>query len=315
MWPCDSGMKTASSIPFVSEINDLHAAAGSALRSELPEIHVFAHEPRSVPTERRGLRHHRRGFFQLTYALAAANDPASDVLFAAAPEHVLTDSEFAGRRGFTVYFKAELLAHQLASPSNEFPFLCLPTPLRLPVTAEDGARLMPQFARLREVFATTHPYRLRQLAALTAALLYDCRACYEREHPDANEPSLCSALICRFDDVVLQNFQTHHTVEEYARLLHVSADHLSAEVKARTGRNARDLIAERIVTEAKHLLTYSELTVSQIADQLGFPEPTHFTRFFKRHVGAGPVDFRRGAGDGSIDARKPDAPTLLQAVG
>jgi AraC-like DNA-binding protein len=308
-------MKTASAIPLVSEINDLHAAAGSALRSDLPAIHVFAHDPLSAPAEKRGLRHHRRGFFQVTYATADAGGAEHDLLFAAAPEHVLTGLEFAAQRGFTAYFKTELLAHQLASPTNEFPFLCLPTALRLPLAAEDCARLQPQFARLREVFETKHPYRLRQLAALTAALLYDCRACYERQHPDAEEPALCSALICRFDDVVLQNFQTHHTVEEYAKLLHVSADHLSAEVKARTGRNARDLIAERIVIEAKHLLTYSELTVSQIAGQLGFPEPTHFTRFFKRHVDASPVDFRRGIGALKIDARKPDAPTLLEAVG
>lgn len=308
-------MKPAGSIPFFAEIDALHAAAGSPRRTDLPSFHVFAHEQLRTPASVHHLRHHRRGFFQITYARAVTDGANADLLFAAAPEHVLTGLEFADRPGFTFYFKPDVLAHQLASPSNEFPFLCLPTPLRLPLAAPDSARLKPQFTRLQEVFETKHPYRLRQLAALTTALLYDCRGCYDRHRPAGNETGLCAALICRFEEVVLQNFQKHHTVEAYAKLLHVSADHLSAEVKAHTGRNARDLIAERIVTEAKHLLTYSELTVSQIAHQLGFPEPTHFTRFFRRHVGASPVDFRRGGGPVKIDTRKPDAPTLLEAAG
>ncbi|MGH9160292.1 MAG: helix-turn-helix domain-containing protein, partial [Vicinamibacteraceae bacterium] len=66
-------------------------------------------------------------------------------------------------------------------------------------------------------------------------------------------------------------------------------------VKARTGRTAREIVAERVVLEAKRLLAFTDLSVSEIADHLLFSEPSHFARFFKRHARQTPLDFRRDA--------------------
>jgi AraC family transcriptional regulator, transcriptional activator of pobA len=85
-------------------------------------------------------------------------------------------------------------------------------------------------------------------------------------------------------------------------------------VKAKTRRNARDIIAERLIAEARHLLTYTELNVSQIADQLGFGEPTHFTRFFKPHVQEGPQVFRRRILRYPTSSLTPDSADELRAT-
>ncbi len=249
---------------------------------------------------------HRRGFFQLTYRVGD-NEREGDVLLASSPDQVLSSANYLratfGRpHGFTLLFKAEALAHQLASPTNEFPFFCLPASLELPVPAGLRGQLLPQFqavARAADDLASA--YRAQRFSALAAALLYDVRSIYERSEASFAEHRLCAQLVCRFDEVVLQHFQTHRTVEDFARLLHVSADHLSAEVKARTGRNAREINAERLSTEAKHLLIYTELAASEIADRLGFGEATHFARFFKRHVQESPSEFRRRVHRAPVD--------------
>lgn len=290
-------MISNSTIPLFREIPDLYAAARLQRSPRSTGIDVLAlkAEPAARPAAHT-IGPHRRGFFQLTYLLC--DDGGRDALLASSPEQVLNSADYLRatlehQHGFTLLFKAEALAHQLASPTNEFPFFCLPASLELPLSSDLREKLLPQFRAVERAADDDGPYRVQRLSALTAALLYDVRTLYERAEATPGEHRLCTQLVCRFDEIVLQHFPTHHTVEDYARLLHVSADHLSAEVKARTGRNAREIIAERLIAEAKHLLTYTDLQAGQIADQLGFSEATHFTRFFRRHVQESPSAFRR----------------------
>ena len=58
-------------------------------------------------------------------------------------------------------------------------------------------------------------------------------------------------------------------------------------------RPAHRLIVERVVLEAKKLLTYTDLNAAEIAHFLGFDEPTHFGRFFRRYVGTTPLAWRQ----------------------
>lgn len=63
-------------------------------------------------------------------------------------------------------------------------------------------------------------------------------------------------------------------------------------VKAETGRTAKDFIADHILAAAKEMLCDSDLSVSQVAQNLGFDYPQHFVRFFKAHTGKTPSQFR-----------------------
>jgi AraC family transcriptional activator of pobA len=50
---------------------------------------------------------------------------------------------------------------------------------------------------------------------------------------------------------------------------------------------------QRLVLEARRRLIYAASSVSSIAADLGFKDPAYFSRFFRRHLGIGPLDFRR----------------------
>lgn len=79
---------------------------------------------------------------------------------------------------------------------------------------------------------------------------------------------------------------------DYAKQLNVHVNHLNRSVKETTGKTTTQVIAERVLQEAKLLLKHSPWNVSEIAYALGFAETTHFTNFFKKHVNLSPLKFR-----------------------
>jgi AraC-like DNA-binding protein len=131
------------------------------------------------------------------------------------------------------------------------------------------------------------------LQASLLVLLYECKRLYDLQQQTIKQASSRNALSFRFQQFVNQHFLTRKTVEEYAELMGVTPDHLSQTIKAATGKTAHSLIAERILLEAKKLLTYSDLNITEIADYLGYSEPTHFGRFFRRYFGLSPMAWRR----------------------
>jgi AraC family transcriptional regulator, transcriptional activator of pobA len=93
--------------------------------------------------------------------------------------------------------------------------------------------------------------------------------------------------------------ESHRTLalrsaSDFANQLNVHVNHLNRAVKEATQKTTTQLIAERVVQEAKILLKHSNWSVSEIAYALGFAEVTHFNNFFKKHVKVSPLQFRRG---------------------
>ena len=79
---------------------------------------------------------------------------------------------------------------------------------------------------------------------------------------------------------------------DFAKQLNVHVNHLNRALKDTTEKTTSQLIAERILLEAKILCKHSSWTVSEIAYALGFTEVTHFNNFFKKHVQLSPLKFR-----------------------
>lgn len=79
---------------------------------------------------------------------------------------------------------------------------------------------------------------------------------------------------------------------DFANQLNIHVNHLNRAVKETTEKTTTQIIADRIVQEAKIMLKHSNWNVSEIAYALGFPEVTHFNNFFKKHVQLSPVKFR-----------------------
>jgi len=289
-------------IQVFSNINDSHAATGYKGRTSLPVFHIFTIED-TYPDTRSVMPPYRFDFYQVVLlenssdAILEVNAEGvanlSDSLTFASPQHVLAWVRGAAQRGFILYFKEEFLSHHPTPVLDEFPYFRLTEINLLRLDGQEKETLRGHFERLLETFHSAHPYRVQMLQALLLVLLFDCKRLYEQQQTTLKQTSPKHALAYRFQQFVNQHFLTQKTVEAYASLLAVSPDYLSQTVKATTGKTPHSLIAERVLLEAKRLLTYSDLSIAEIADYLGYAEPTHFGRFFRRYLGLSPHVWRQ----------------------
>ncbi|SHM78637.1 helix-turn-helix domain-containing protein [Roseibium suaedae] len=96
----------------------------------------------------------------------------------------------------------------------------------------------------------------------------------------------------RFRALVEDHFRTERSPEFYAGEMGLSVSRLNRYCRLFTDRTAAQSIRDRVVVEAKRLLAFSGLGISQIAYDLGYEDPAYFSRFFRKETGESPADFR-----------------------
>jgi AraC-like DNA-binding protein len=96
-----------------------------------------------------------------------------------------------------------------------------------------------------------------------------------------------------FQQLIDKHYTSIRLPKEYADLLYITPNHLNALCNDMLGKSAGDLIRDRVILEAKRLLTNATMSISQIADELNFKDNSYFNRYFKKYVGMTPDDFRK----------------------
>lgn len=101
------------------------------------------------------------------------------------------------------------------------------------------------------------------------------------------------ATLKNYQKLIEKNYLTLRLPSEYAQLLSISPNYLNALCKNHLGIQAGELIRNRILLESKRLLVNMEMSISQIAYALNFSDNSYFTKFFKKHTGITPEEFRK----------------------
>ena len=146
-------------------------------------------------------------------------------------------------------------------------------------------------ASLREVLRhDDNPNRLGAVQNLTRAFFLSMPQLKKADHvPQSHRDE----LMFNFLQELRQHFRTERAIAFYADRLCLSPKHLSKVVKQASGRTVHNWIDEYVSTEAKALLRSTDMTVSQVADALGFASQPLFTKFFRRATGLNPSKVRR----------------------
>jgi AraC family transcriptional activator of pobA len=100
------------------------------------------------------------------------------------------------------------------------------------------------------------------------------------------------ATVARLRALVDDFFRAEHQLGFYAEKLGMTVDRLNDHVKRATGVTAGHLIRQRVLTEAKRQLVFTTQPIQDIAQELAFSDPSHFARFFRKHTGTTPHEFR-----------------------
>lgn len=127
---------------------------------------------------------------------------------------------------------------------------------------------------------------------LMVALFDALRALFDRAVDEQSTASPPAAYLA-FRAAVEQEFTRFHDVEHYARRIGYSARTVARLCQHVAGQSPKRIIADRLVLEAKRLLTQTEMSIAEVSSALGFSEPTNFTKFFVLRASTTPGEYRR----------------------
>ncbi len=96
-----------------------------------------------------------------------------------------------------------------------------------------------------------------------------------------------------FKNHLEKRFAETRNAKDYADMLNISYKHLNEVCRSVTGNTAKVFIDQFIILEAKRLLAVSDNSAKELTYTLGFDEPTNFLKYFKKHTGQSPVQFRK----------------------
>jgi AraC-like DNA-binding protein len=135
------------------------------------------------------------------------------------------------------------------------------------------------------------------IAANLEVFLNHCSRFYDRQfitREDVNK-----VMLSRFEQELSNWFESDKpqtaglpSVQYFADQQHLSANYFGDLIKKETGKSAREYIQLKIIDKAKDRLCHPEKSVSEIAYELGFKYPHHFSRMFKNVAGCSPTDYR-----------------------
>ncbi|RZL06451.1 MAG: AraC family transcriptional regulator [Hymenobacter sp.] len=246
---------------------------------------------------------HRHGFYEILWITQGYSQQVIDYeeyqvapgsLFIISPGQVHLIEPSAQLAGFCVRFTEEffLLDQPSAPILAELSYLDNPavTPT-LPLPPGPATKLRTLLELLLSEFAQPAPAE-PVLRALLLVLLTEIQRLYAGRQPAA-AGAHAQGQFKAFRRLVEAHFAEHLAVADYASRLHLTPRHLNRLVQAVAACTASDVIRRRTVLEARRLLTFSALTVGQIAEQVGFADSSYFTRYFGREVGQAPLEYRQ----------------------
>lgn len=100
------------------------------------------------------------------------------------------------------------------------------------------------------------------------------------------------ALVAQAIQLINKHCKARFTVDQYAEMLCTSTGTLRKKVKKHTGKSIKQLQQDRLLKEAKRLLHHPDYTISEVAFQLGFKQPAHFSTWFKKHTQNSPKQMK-----------------------
>jgi len=139
-----------------------------------------------------------------------------------------------------------------------------------------------------------HRLAMRGLLALIAIGVARLAASRARTGSVTLQPA--DATVARLRALVDEFFRKERQLGFYAEQLGMTIDRLNDHVKRATGVTAGHLVRQRVLSEAKRQLVFTAQPIQDIADELAFSDPSHFARFFRKHTGTTPHEFRDQGG-------------------
>jgi AraC family transcriptional activator of pobA len=217
-----------------------------------------------------------------------------DRVFLIAPGQVHAWQSFKGVKGFVLLFTKEFftITLQYKELRAYLFFNNIYKHAYLDLDNDTAANLKSLLTNIESEHQHTRAYSQNIIRSYINIILFELTRVYEHSIPSSTEQNNLDVRIREFETMIEKNFKKYHLVADYADILHITPNYLNTICKRRKGKPAGEVIRDRIMLEARRLLTHSDRTITQIAYDLGFEDNSYFGRFFRKYNGQTPAQFR-----------------------
>lgn len=168
------------------------------------------------------------------------------------------------------------------------------------LTDEQTAQMEGIFRRMFEEINSDYLHKYDVLRNLVFEILHFALKMHPNSRFDRHPVNASQRISTLFMELLERQFpieESHpqvrlRTASDFAGQLNVHVNHLNRAVRETTQKTTTQIIADRLMQEAKILLRHSHWNVGEIAFALGFAEVPHFNNFFKKHTQTSPLKFR-----------------------
>ncbi|WP_370155319.1 helix-turn-helix domain-containing protein [Ferrovibrio sp.] len=246
--------------------------------------------------------HRHRSFFQILNItrgraiclLGDAEEAADPPAMVTVPPGIVHGFRFSSDiDGHVITLQTGQAERILGGMAGAAPLLAGPQVFAL-ADAGQAQAMAGSVAALAQEFAGSEPGRQGLIEAHLSILLLSLNrlaVASARDSGGVADPGARHAAA--FRGLLDRHYRTERAVAFYARRLGISETHLNRVCRAAFGTSALGAISRRLALEATRDLTFTVLSVKEIAYSLGFEDPAYFTRFFTKQTGETPTAFRR----------------------
>lgn len=158
----------------------------------------------------------------------------------------------------------------------------------------NGARMMEDyFLFLIRLYSFMDKETQKQISSNLCKDVHTCiLMLYKNQKADDTSISKNEQLCQNFTQLVFQHYTQTRNVSWYANKLGITHAYLCRIVKDVTGNTCINIISYMVIMDAKSQLKLSNLSIQSISDALNFPNMSFFGKYFKRHTGMSPLEYR-----------------------
>jgi AraC family transcriptional regulator, transcriptional activator of pobA len=185
----------------------------------------------------------------------------------------------------SIHFEGLKIRHaELFTCSGQIP--------RTVLSPKIGERVQSMVEMIDELAGSQIPNKENGMYSLLKTIFIYCESkCNVNFHySENNEREL--QLVTTYKNLVASNYNQTHKVSDYAKIMHISPKYLNYAVKNVLQMTAKNIVQEQLIIEARRELKFSNRSIKEIAYNLGFSEPFHFSNFFKKMIGCAPTSYR-----------------------
>ncbi|MEO0835383.1 MAG: AraC family transcriptional regulator [Cyanobacteria bacterium J06642_3] len=217
------------------------------------------------------------------------------------PGHVKGFEIYELTKGFVITFAESFLKQYVREDIfNEFPFLI--SEVAPPQYPDPDIFVEFNFLgeQLIKEYQSNSNYKFKIIGSLMVVLLLKIKEKFWQTYNPLHESDSGSQIVLTFKrnlerhfrDLQKGNADILYQVRDYAEAQYLHPSYLSTVIKTKTGKSVNNWIAEKVIAEAQAILSRSPISIQEVSSQLGFKEPGHFSRYFKKHTGISPSMFR-----------------------